>query len=496
MTKEAYKSGRIRHTQEDGNREFISLLACVCADGTALPPALIYQGKSGDLQNTWMEDLKEGEEAYFTSAENGWSSDALGLAWLRRFDQNTRHKNSRRRLLIVDGHSSHINWGLVSCAEELRILVLILPPHTTHRLQPLDVCLFSPLSTAYSNQLLSYTHGGRGWVSMTKRMFWTLFKVAWKESFTVKNIKKSFEKTGIQPFDKLKIIKVLQKPEPTLPTPSQPILRPIATPLTCRGVRNLIRAPPTDGNAALLRKVTMKLATHLELKNHEIGNLCRAFGEEKKKRHRHKRLNLLGEEANGAPQFFSPTRVLAAREFQEGREAAEEEERRQKTQQKEDQARQRLQKEADQQEQKLQRQMRQQLNREQKAIEKAEKEAEREAKKLERQQIAEAKAAAIAERKKKQQKRKDDAAADLLAAATENSSEHASAAFPKTAKTQSNRSKKVAPRIRKPAKMPPSKRKGAATTAAATVTVAVVPAQIRTRSGRTITTPARFEETV
>ena len=49
MSKEAYKSGRIRYASQDGNREFISLLACVCADGTALPPALIYQGKSGDL---------------------------------------------------------------------------------------------------------------------------------------------------------------------------------------------------------------------------------------------------------------------------------------------------------------------------------------------------------------------------------------------------------------------------------------------------------------
>jgi hypothetical protein len=49
MTKEAYKRGRIRNTQQDGSREFISLLAYVCADGTATPPALIYQGASNDL---------------------------------------------------------------------------------------------------------------------------------------------------------------------------------------------------------------------------------------------------------------------------------------------------------------------------------------------------------------------------------------------------------------------------------------------------------------
>ena len=49
MTKDAYKQGRIRNSQQDGSREFISLLACVCADGTATPLALIYQGASNDL---------------------------------------------------------------------------------------------------------------------------------------------------------------------------------------------------------------------------------------------------------------------------------------------------------------------------------------------------------------------------------------------------------------------------------------------------------------
>jgi hypothetical protein len=34
--------------------------------------------------------------------------------------------------------------------DELRILVLILPPYSTHRLQPLDVELFNKLLTIYS----------------------------------------------------------------------------------------------------------------------------------------------------------------------------------------------------------------------------------------------------------------------------------------------------------------------------------------------------------
>ena len=111
MTLEAFESGRITHASQDGSREFISLLACIGADGVALPPALIYKGESGTLQDTWLEDWKPENPAYFTVSPNGWSCGALGLDWLTRvFHRCTEKKaGNRRHLLIVDGHSSHVN---------------------------------------------------------------------------------------------------------------------------------------------------------------------------------------------------------------------------------------------------------------------------------------------------------------------------------------------------------------------------------------------------
>ena len=55
MSLDTLKSGRIQYASKDGSREFISLLACISADGTALPPSLIYKGDSGSLQDTWLE---------------------------------------------------------------------------------------------------------------------------------------------------------------------------------------------------------------------------------------------------------------------------------------------------------------------------------------------------------------------------------------------------------------------------------------------------------
>jgi hypothetical protein len=58
------------------------------------------------------------------------------------------------------------------------IIIVILPPHSTHRLQPLDVGLFQPLATEYSKQISNLTATGFGLVSITKRVFWPMFKAS------------------------------------------------------------------------------------------------------------------------------------------------------------------------------------------------------------------------------------------------------------------------------------------------------------------------------
>ncbi len=78
----------------------------------------------------------------------------------------------------MDGHSSHVNMAFLNKYDELRILVLILSPHSTHRLQPLDVGLFQPLSIAYSQEVNHFLTNSLGMVSMMKRRFWSLFSLA------------------------------------------------------------------------------------------------------------------------------------------------------------------------------------------------------------------------------------------------------------------------------------------------------------------------------
>jgi hypothetical protein len=59
-----------------------------------------------------------------------------------------------------------------------KILLVIFPPHSTHSLQPLDVVMFKPLSTAYSNELLLYLHQSQGLLTVKKGDFFLLFWAA------------------------------------------------------------------------------------------------------------------------------------------------------------------------------------------------------------------------------------------------------------------------------------------------------------------------------
>jgi hypothetical protein len=89
--------------------------------------------------------------AYFAASDNGWSCNKLGLNWLEKvFEPYTKPKAGWQwRILIIDGHSSHVNMGFLQWANEHHIIVYILPPHSIHKLQPLDVGLFNPLATSY-----------------------------------------------------------------------------------------------------------------------------------------------------------------------------------------------------------------------------------------------------------------------------------------------------------------------------------------------------------
>jgi hypothetical protein len=103
----------------------------------------------------WYAEITKEDVAIFSFSPNGWANSVLGIDWLRdNFDKYTRERaNGRWRLLLVDGHVSHVSWQFFDYALQNRIQPVCLPFKSTHILQPLDVGLFSPLQKYYTNAL-------------------------------------------------------------------------------------------------------------------------------------------------------------------------------------------------------------------------------------------------------------------------------------------------------------------------------------------------------
>jgi hypothetical protein len=139
----------------------------------------------------------------------------------------------------MDGHSSHVNMRFIDYADANRILLAVLPPHSTHRLQPLDVGLFSPLATYYSQQIDKLLAENQGLVRLTKRDFWPLFREAWNQAFSENNVRSAWETTGIHPFNPSKVLSIFVRPEATSQINSEQIKTPISTRVIRRTFKQL-----------------------------------------------------------------------------------------------------------------------------------------------------------------------------------------------------------------------------------------------------------------
>ncbi|KAJ6437943.1 DDE superfamily endonuclease, CENP-B-like protein [Purpureocillium lavendulum] len=321
------KQGKLLGAAQDGNRSWITFLACVCQDLSALPPFLIYQGKPGQVQDTWLTEFDpEHQSAFFTTSETGWTSHQLGKEWLTGvFDRFTKAKarNGRDyRLLITDGHSSHVNMDFLEWCDQHRIIVAVFPPHSTHRLQPLDVSLFSPLSTAYSNQLIQWTAKTQGLVGLSEREFWTLFWNAFEASFTPENVASGWKRTGLLPFDpEVVLSQIIEKGEDDSDTGGDSAESLALQQPSARDLRRLVdkvadkSAADADRNSRRLKSTLESLQSEVELLRYENRGLRETIIHERQRRQRGKALKdyLFDRTDPNSAQVFSPAKVAQAR---------------------------------------------------------------------------------------------------------------------------------------------------------------------------------------
>lgn len=89
------------------------------------------------------------------NSESGWTDDEVGFKWFKECfvpQAQAHNKSAKPIVLIYDGHKSHTRLDWIEHGQANGVILYCLPPHTTHRLQPLDVGCFGPLQVAWFNR--------------------------------------------------------------------------------------------------------------------------------------------------------------------------------------------------------------------------------------------------------------------------------------------------------------------------------------------------------
>ncbi|KAF7335145.1 DDE-domain-containing protein [Mycena venus] len=261
---------------ESGNRDLVTIIEAISGDGTALHPSVVFQGQRRDLRLL----RKTYPLPSISISPNGWTDQELGALWL---EKDFAPASAERlddpgdyRLLILDGHNSHCTYNFISFAQKHRIIVLCLPSHTTHALQPCDVGVFSPLAAKWKARVgLLHAQG----ISIDKYNLLSNYAVARDQAFKKSTIIAAFRKCGICPLNENAIPDALFAPAENYTTqaamplaPRLPsLLAPVATGTTlgsssgssamstCSRVTRSTSAtqPTTSSNQSILSRTSM-----------------------------------------------------------------------------------------------------------------------------------------------------------------------------------------------------------------------------------------------
>jgi hypothetical protein len=193
-----------RKVLQPGNREWVTIIECTNASGWVLPPCVIFKGKV--FQESWFKGLPNNWR--FELSPNGWTSDEIGIRWLQKlFIPSTLRTKGRYRLLILDGHGSHLTPKFDEICEQNSIIPICMPPHSSHLLQPLDIGCFAVLKRAYSKVVGKQMECGKNHIG--KDDFLPAYLEARSEAFKSETIKNSFGAAGLVPFAPKRVISKL-----------------------------------------------------------------------------------------------------------------------------------------------------------------------------------------------------------------------------------------------------------------------------------------------
>ena len=181
-----------------GKGSTVTVIGCGNALGQQIPPYFVFPGKR--MRPELLKGGTPGSDG--TVSDSGWSNSTIFMEYLSgHFLKFAQGRDGEKPLLVLyDGHKSHISLPLIDWAKQHNIQLFILPAHTSHVLQPLDIGCFGPFERIYNAECHKYMRAN----SCTGIDRYSICELAcrtYSKALSPENLQSSFRKSGIYPLD-------------------------------------------------------------------------------------------------------------------------------------------------------------------------------------------------------------------------------------------------------------------------------------------------------
>ena len=175
----------------------VTALYAVNAAGNSVPPMLVFP------RVKFRDHMMKGAPPDSISVANpsGWMSTACFTEFMKHFIKHTKRSKDCPVILILDNHDSHISIETINLSKENGVPLLTLPPHCSHKLQPLDRSVYGPFKTFYNKAANAFMvcHPGN---TITIYDVAELVGKADEQALTPRTIRSGFAASGIWPFNR------------------------------------------------------------------------------------------------------------------------------------------------------------------------------------------------------------------------------------------------------------------------------------------------------
>ena len=176
--------------------ELVTVVYGISVAGVVIPPMFIFPRVK--YNECFIKEAPNGSTG--AARSGGWINEEIFLQYLDHIIKFTRCSKEHKILIIMDNHETHISLSAVDKARENGIVFLTIPPHTSHKLQPLDRTCFEPFKKAYNKAM-------DNWIRSYPAKTVTIYDIprfaaeAHNKAFTPENINSGFSCTGIFPYN-------------------------------------------------------------------------------------------------------------------------------------------------------------------------------------------------------------------------------------------------------------------------------------------------------